>query len=84
MKNPTFKKDGKRKIYCPACKYYVKDQYLGEKKDITHKCKNCGSEFDIKHPEIAQKNGNRKLKYGIGDSMFTAEPEPNIDNEQIK
>jgi len=75
MKNPTFRDDKKRKIFCSGCKRYLTDLYLEEKKDRFIKCKKCGIKSHILPPEHSNDGEMKVLKFGVGGSMYTADPE---------
>lgn len=74
---PTFYKDGKRRIKCPACGRYLMDTYLGEKKDRIKKCANCGSFLKLKPPlkfhGVVDGKEDDWIAFGPNQGMFTAD-----------
>lgn len=69
--NPTFKEDGKRRIFCAGCKRYMVDTYLGEKKERLVRCKNCDSFSKILPPEHSIVDGMKVIFFGPGAGLST-------------
>lgn len=72
-KNPTFSKDGKRRIFCQGCKRFLTMSYIGQKEPIIAKCKNCGSLFNILPPEQKSYEGKNYIFYGSGGGTGTVD-----------
>ncbi|GEM_PF-5323051 len=73
VNNPTFKDDGKRRVFCAACKRYITESHLGEKEIRKIKCRGCDSVNIVFPPTKDKKDGQKVILFGQNHGLWTAD-----------